>query len=112
MAVLAYLPPTTENDERLRTLRVWLGDRLEAAVTCGYGPRYLHSTGQYHKGGPPRGHFIQLYEPSVPDVRVPGEAYTFGELLAAQAAGDLQALTSRGRPLIRVSDLEQLLENA
>ncbi|MEE8192692.1 MAG: hypothetical protein V3T74_08110 [Gemmatimonadales bacterium] len=112
VAVLAYLPPTTENDERLRTLRVWLGDRLEAAVTSGYGPRYLHSTGQYHKGGPPKGHFIQLYEPSATDVRVPGEVYTFGELIAAQAAGDLQALTSRGRPLIRVSDLEQLLENA
>ncbi|HET7424267.1 MAG TPA: hypothetical protein VFJ92_11920, partial [Gemmatimonadales bacterium] len=73
-------------------------------TTLGYGPRYLHSTGQLHKGGPAVGHFLQIADPVTDDVPIPGEPFGFGELEAAQAEGDLQALRSRGRPAIRIVD--------
>jgi hypothetical protein len=91
-------------------LRRVLADRLPAAITVGYGPRYLHSTGQLHKGGPPRGHFLQLLDPPKRDLAIPGEAYTFGQLLAAQAEGDRDALTRRGRRVLQVVDIDELLE--
>ena len=102
LAVMAYLPPTPQNDRRLAAARGTLRDRLKVATTVGYGPRFLHSTGQLHKGGPPVGHFLQITERADRDVPIPGVPYTFGQLEAAQAEGDLRALRGRGRPAIRV----------
>jgi transaldolase / glucose-6-phosphate isomerase len=108
LAIMAYLPPTPEHDLRLGALRRALRDRLKVATTLGYGPRFLHSTGQLHKGGPPVGHFVQIVDRPEPDVPIPGAPYTFGTLIAAQAEGDLLALRRRGRPVIRVDDPEVL----
>jgi transaldolase / glucose-6-phosphate isomerase len=105
LAIMAYLPPTPENDRRLAAIRLKLRDRLKVATTLGYGPRFLHSTGQLHKGGRPVGHFLQITQPVEDDLSIPGEAFTFGQLEAAQAEGDLLALRSRGRAAIRIEDL-------
>jgi len=108
LALLAYLPYSEQNDNRLTAIRVKLRDRLKVATTVGYGPRYLHSTGQLHKGGPPSGHFVQILEPAKKDLPIPGERFGFGTLEMAQAEGDLQALRKRGRPAIRVEGLDLL----
>ncbi len=105
LAIMAYLPPTPENDRRLGAIRLRLRDRLKVATTLGYGPRFLHSTGQLHKGGPPVGHFIQITERPKEDLPIPGEPFSFGRLEAAQAEGDLLALRARDRPAIRIDDL-------
>lgn len=76
--------------------------RFCLATTCGYGPRYLHSTGQYHKGGPNTGLFIQLVQDQE-ELPIPGEPYGFSVLFRSQALGDYQALISRGRKVARVS---------
>ena len=110
VSVQAYMAPSEENDARLASLCAALHDRVEAAVTVGYGPRYLHSTGQLHKGGPATGHFIQVMDPVVDDVAIPHAEYSFGQLLAAQAQGDFEALTARERPIVRVSDPTDLME--
>src|SRR4029077_12473339 len=80
LAIMAYLPPTPENDRRLAAIRLRLRDRLKVATTLGYGPRFLHSTGQLHKGAPPVGHFLQITEPVKEDLPIPGEPFTFGRL--------------------------------
>lgn len=103
VAIQAFLPRNGETRERLHVVRMRLRDAFRVAVTVGFGPRYLHSTGQLHKGGPPTGLFLQVVEPTVRDVEIPGAAFTFGELLAAQAAGDLEALRARGRSVARVT---------
>jgi glucose-6-phosphate isomerase len=108
LALMAYLPPTPENDARLEAVRVRLRDRLHVATTVGYGPRFLHSTGQLHKGGAPIGHFLQITAAPREDVAIPGAAYTFGTLQAAQAEGDLLALRGRGRPALRSEGFEAL----
>jgi glucose-6-phosphate isomerase len=72
------------------------------SVTFGWGPRFLHSTGQYHKGGPQVGSFLQITGAVRADLPVPGQPYSFGVLQAAQAAGDRQALAQRGRPLLHL----------
>lgn len=102
VAVLAYLAPTPAHDAFLRRLAAALGRATRAPVTVGYGPRFLHSTGQLHKGGPATGAFLQIETEDERDVAVPGAAYTFGRLKLAQALGDLEALTSRGRNVLRV----------
>ncbi|WP_169985978.1 glucose-6-phosphate isomerase [Microbispora sp. H10836] len=84
------------------TLRALLDYRTDHAVTFGWGPRFLHSTGQYHKGGPETGVFLQVTGAVTDDVEVPGKPYTLGRLQLAQALGDLGALTSRGRPAVRL----------
>ncbi|GAB3899234.1 glucose-6-phosphate isomerase [Microbispora bryophytorum] len=84
------------------TLRALLDYRTDHAVTFGWGPRFLHSTGQYHKGGPEAGVFLQITGVVTDDVEVPGKPYTLGRLQLAQALGDLGALTSRGRPAVRL----------
>ncbi|OPG04705.1 glucose-6-phosphate isomerase [Microbispora sp. GKU 823] len=84
------------------TLRALLDYRTDHAVTFGWGPRFLHSTGQYHKGGPASGVFLQITGAVTDDVDVPGKPYTLGRLQLAQALGDLGALTSRGRPAVRL----------
>ncbi len=108
VAIQAYIPPTPENDNALQLLRLKLRDRLRLATTVGYGPRFLHSTGQLHKGDAGRGLFIQLTCNDVRDVRIPDEAgkdassVTFGILKAAQAMGDRRALLEAGRRVIRL----------
>jgi glucose-6-phosphate isomerase len=110
VCVQAFMEPNAENDERLASLHAVLRDRVDGVVTWGYGPRYLHSTGQLHKGGPSRGHFIQVVHPLERDVHVPGAGFSFGDLFAAQALGDMEALQARGRPLVRVSDPGEFVE--
>ena len=110
VAVQAFVHGTAENGRRLRRLQRTLRHRSGAAVTVGYGPRYLHSTGQLHKGGPPAGRFLQIVEPPSRDYPIPGAGYSFGRLLAAQADGDLEALTARGRPVVRVAGWRALEE--
>src|SRR5213079_2168394 len=85
IALQAYIAPTPERDSRLREMATLLRDRTKRAVTVGYGPRFLHSTGQLHKGGAPIGHFLQITERPDQDVPVPGMPYAFGQLEAAQA---------------------------
>ncbi|MFL5736907.1 MAG: glucose-6-phosphate isomerase [Actinomycetota bacterium] len=110
LGIQAYLPRSEETTARLTSLREKIRDVRRIAATVGFGPRFLHSTGQLHKGGPPTGRFVQIVEPPASDVSIPGESFTFGQLLAAQAAGDLQALRSRGRPVARATLAE--LEDA
>lgn len=100
LAVLAYLDPVA--DAMAADLREVLARRLGRQVTFGWGPRYLHSTGQYHKGGPPVGVFIQVTGAMDQDVPVRDRPYTFGQLIAAQAAGDAQVLADLGRPVLRL----------
>lgn len=121
-ALMAYLVDTPEADGALQALRLALLERFHLATTLGYGPRFLHSTGQYHKGGPPTGLFIQFTADPARDLPVPGEGYTFATLAAAQAEGDLRALARRGRRIIRIplgrdparrlSDLEATVRQA
>jgi glucose-6-phosphate isomerase len=107
IALQAYLQPTAETDAALLHLRNGLRDRYHLATTAGYGPRYLHSTGQLHKGDGGRGVFIQLTADDPRDVPIPdemgqgGSSVTFGVLKAVQALGDRQALLHVGRPVIR-----------
>jgi glucose-6-phosphate isomerase len=99
LAVMAYLDRFADADAaRLRPLLAARG----RPVTFGWGPRFLHSTGQYHKGGPQVGGYLQLTGAVTDDLPVPGKPYTFGELQAAQAAGDRQALAGRERPVLRL----------
>jgi transaldolase/glucose-6-phosphate isomerase len=102
LAIQAFLPRNGATADRLQRVRVGLRDRLRVATTVGFGPRFLHSTGQLHKGGPGTGAFVQVVEDPNEDLEVPGEGYTFGRLLRAQADGDLQALRDRGRRVVRV----------
>jgi transaldolase/glucose-6-phosphate isomerase len=108
VAIQAYLPPTPEVERELRELQRTIRDATRAATTLGFGPRFLHSTGQLHKGGPPSGIFVQLTLRHRHERRIPGEPYGFRTLESAQALGDLQALRERGRPVLRVelSELE------
>ena len=103
VAIQAFVPPSDETGAKLQAVRATIRDRLRVATTLGYGPRYLHSTGQYHKGGPNKGVFLQLFDEPKEDRPIPGRDFTFGQLVAAQAAGDLAALRERGRRAARVS---------
>jgi glucose-6-phosphate isomerase len=100
LAVMAYLD--RQADAQTACLREALARRTERAVTFGWGPRFLHSTGQYHKGGPQLGVFLQITGAIGDDLPVPDQPYTFGQLQAAQAAGDRAALAARSRPLLRL----------
>ena len=102
VAILAYMERTPERDERLARLRLAVRERTRLATTVGYGPRYLHSTGQLHKGGPNTGLFLHLTADEGEDVPIPGERYGFAALRAAQAAGDLEVLRRRGRRVAHV----------
>ena len=102
VALLAYLEETPETESQLQAIRTSLRDATRCATTTGYGPRFLHSTGQLHKGGPDSGVFIQITAPDKTDFAVPGETYTFSILKDAQALGDFQSLRKHGRRAIRV----------
>ncbi len=101
-AITAYVPSTPENEERLERIRLPVRDAKRVATTAGFGPRFLHSTGQLHKGGPDTGVFLQVTADSAAPVPVPGRPYGFERVVAAQAAGDLAALRSRGRRALGV----------
>ncbi len=107
LAMLAWLPGNGANLQRLEKLRQALQERTAAAVVVQIGPRYLHSTGQFHKGGPKRGTFLFIddfkrLESAVPDIAIPGQPFGFATLVRAQADGDIAVLKARGKPVIRV----------
>jgi phosphoglucose isomerase-like protein len=99
VAIMAYVDPTVPNEDRFRAVRTAIRDRYQVATTFGFGPRFLHSTGQLHKGGPQVGCFIQVVDPDPGDLPIPGKPFGFGTLIQAQAIGDRQALRSRSRPV-------------
>jgi transaldolase/glucose-6-phosphate isomerase len=103
LAVQAYLNPTSEHTAALEEIRTSLRDRLRLATTLGYGPRFLHSTGQLHKGGPNSALVLQIVDDPVEDLAVPETNYTFGALIRAQALGDFTALKQRKRRVLRVN---------
>jgi glucose-6-phosphate isomerase len=98
----AFVAPTPARQELLERLQGRLRDALGCAATAGFGPRYLHSTGQYHKGGPPTGLFVQLLAGEQDDEAIPGRPFGFRTLRDAQALGDAGALRGRGLPLARI----------
>jgi len=102
VALLAYLEETPEIETLLQTIRSSVRDATGCATTTGFGPRFLHSTGQLHKGGPGSGVFIQITAPDKVDFPVPAAPYTFSILKDAQALGDFQSLLAHGRRAIRV----------
>ncbi len=113
VALLAYLTEGPAVEPALEDLRHTLRDRLRLATTVGYGPRYLHSTGQLHKGGPNTGIFFELTTDDHEELPVPGKPYTFAVLKHAQALGDLESLRKHGRRVMRVhlhGDVPQALE--
>jgi hypothetical protein len=102
VGICAYMAPTPARDDLLRDLRSLIRDRSARATTLGYGPRYLHSTGQLHKGGAPVGRFLQLVSGHADDLPIPGRRESFGLLIDAQALGDFAALAAHGLPILRI----------
>jgi len=116
LAILAYLPPTPEVTAELQAVRAAWGRTLGCATTLGFGPRYLHSTGQLHKGGPNTGLFLAITADAAEDVEIPEQGRTFGELERGQARGDIRALLARGRRVAHVhlphlEDLDALVRS-
>jgi transaldolase / glucose-6-phosphate isomerase len=102
VALLAYIERNPAHIEALQRLRQTIRDRTHAATCLGFGPRFLHSTGQAYKGGPNEGVFLQITCEDGTDLAVPGQKYSFGIVKAAQARGDFDVLAERGRRLLRV----------
>ena len=101
-ALLAYIQMNDEHEAQLQQMRTLMRDRKRVATCLGFGPRFLHSTGQAYKGGPNSGVFLQVTCDDAADLPVPGQKYTFGVVKAAQARGDFQVLAERGRRALRV----------
>jgi transaldolase / glucose-6-phosphate isomerase len=101
-AFLAYIPMNETHEAELQAMRLAVRDRFRVATCVGFGPRYLHSTGQAYKGGPNSGVFVQITCDDADDLPVPGRRYSFGVVKTAQALGDLQVLRARGRRALRV----------
>jgi glucose-6-phosphate isomerase len=102
LAVCAFVAPTAARVDAIDRIRLRLRDATGRATTGGFGPRFLHSTGQLHKGGPAIGWFLQLTSDHPADLEVPGKPYTFGQLVDAQARGDFEALEAHELPVLRV----------
>jgi transaldolase/glucose-6-phosphate isomerase len=102
VAINAYVEMNPANAELIARARHKVRDGKKVATTVGFGPRFLHSTGQIHKGGPASGVFVQITSDDAKDLAIPGEPYSFGVLKTAQANGDFMALSKRGRRLIRI----------
>jgi transaldolase / glucose-6-phosphate isomerase len=102
VAINAYLPPNPEMLAALTALRLKVRERTGCATTVGFGPRFLHSTGQLHKGGPDSGLFLQITADPGEDMEIPGQKLTFSVLERAQALGDYEALAARGRRILRL----------
>ena len=101
-AVLGYIPMNAEDEKALQAIRISVRDAKKVATCLGFGPRFLHSTGQAYKGGPNSGVFLQITCDDASDLAVPGQKYTFGVVKAAQARGDFAVLAERGRRALRV----------
>ncbi len=113
MALLAYIEMNSAHEETLQAMRHAVRDRKHVATCLGFGPRFLHSTGQAYKGGPNSGVFLQITCDDANDLPVPGQKYTFGTVKAAQARGDFQVLADRKRRALRVhlpKDVDAALE--
>jgi glucose-6-phosphate isomerase len=102
VAIMGYVEPSERFDRAITALRLAIREATMATTTFGYGPRFLHSTGQFHKGGPAEGVFLQLVHDGEEDVEIPEAGYTFGTLKNAQATGDLNTLRAHGLPAERV----------
>jgi transaldolase/glucose-6-phosphate isomerase len=102
IAINAYLPRNKETVNSMQLLRAGIRERTKCAVPAGFGPRFQHSTGQFHKGGPNKGLFLQVVYDAKEDTDIPTEGLTFGILLRAQALGDYEALKAAGRRTIRI----------
>ena len=111
VAILPYVYPSEEVDQALLGLRDKIMTRTKRAVLFGYGPRYLHSTGQLHKGDGNNGVFLLLSAEPAADIKIPGQQYTFGQLCNAQALGDFQALESKGRRVIKIHLTQPLTDS-
>ena len=101
-ALLAYVEMNQAHEDALQGIRRGVRDSKRVATCLGFGPRFLHSTGQAYKGGPNTGVFLQITSDDAEDLQVPGQKYTFGVVKAAQARGDLEVLLDRGRRALRV----------
>jgi transaldolase / glucose-6-phosphate isomerase len=102
VAMLAYIDRTAAHIEAMQKMRHRVRDTKKLATCLGFGPRFLHSTGQAYKGGPNSGVFLQITCSDPADLPVPGAKYTFGVVKAAQARGDFDVLAERGRRALRV----------
>ncbi len=102
LSIQAFIAPTPETDAVIARIRRLLRAKTGRATTAGYGPRFLHSTGQLHKGGAPIGWFLQLTSDHPADLEIPDWPYTFGQLIDAQAAGDFAAIESHDLPIVRI----------
>jgi transaldolase/glucose-6-phosphate isomerase len=102
-AIMSYTARTPQSEAAIAAIRTAVRNGKNIATTAGYGPRFLHSTGQLHKGGPRTGLFLQIVQEDAKDVAIPGQPYSFSVLKQAQAIGDMQSLTSRKLPVVRVT---------
>jgi hypothetical protein len=102
VAIMAYVQPSEEFDAAIEEMRTRIRDHTKSTTTFGYGPRFLHSTGQFHKGGPPIGLFLQFVHDGDEDVEIPEAGYGFRHLKNAQAVGDLQTLRDHGLPAVQI----------
>jgi hypothetical protein len=102
VCIQAFVNPTEANEAAIEKLAKGFGERTGCVVTHGFGPRYLHSTGQLHKGGPNTGIFVQVVEDYGNELAIPGKPFGFARLIRAQAAGDFESLRERGRRIVRV----------
>lgn len=114
IAINAYLPRNKEMVDAIQLIRVAIREKTKCAVTAGFGPRFQHSTGQFHKGGPNKGLFIQVVYDAADDMDIPTQGLTFGTLIRAQALGDYEALIAAGRKVLRIkldkpADLNKLI---
>src|SRR5205814_9888405 len=98
----AFVNPTAANEASVLALTSRAREATGCVVTHGFGPRYLHSTGQLHKGGPPTGLYLQVVDDTGDEIAIPDQPFGFGKLIRAQAAGDLASLTERGRRVARI----------
>jgi hypothetical protein len=103
VCIQAFVNPTAANEEKVLELAARARDASGCVVTHGFGPRYLHSTGQLHKGGPPTGLFLQVVDDTGDELAIPGQPFGFGKLIRAQAAGDFASLQERGRRVARIN---------
>lgn len=102
VAVMAYIERDENSMKALAGLRKRIEEKYHIAVTVGFGPRFLHSTGQFHKGGPNEGVYLQITDIPKHELSIPGKPFSFGKLIAAQAEGDRESLTSKAKPLIQL----------
>jgi hypothetical protein len=103
VCIQAFVNPTPANEEKMLELASLAREATGCVVTHGFGPRYLHSTGQLHKGGPPTGLFLQVVDETGDELAIPGQPFGFGKLIRAQAAGDFASLQERGRRVARIN---------